>query len=211
VAIGDEVSWSGLQQYCRECFQVYGTIHDVPIVDLHTELKRVVGSADRVLDFGAGSHQPMRNYLKEGAEYFTVDADPAGGFDFAELSDVPTDLEPDLVTANQVLEHIPVVDDFDVVREIFGLLRPGGRLLATVPNTAHPVRQWDPTHVTAWGVHDFYGLFRVCGFEVETLARYGKRKLTWRPIRRMIVKAVAKEFRVDWMDSLLVIARKPAE
>jgi SAM-dependent methyltransferase len=46
----------------------------------------------------------------------------------------------DLVTCLSVLEHIP--EDRDAVERMWALLRPGGRLVLTVPCTASPMEQY---------------------------------------------------------------------
>jgi hypothetical protein len=205
------VSWSELTAWRSECFERFGSIHDVPIVDHSRELKRLTAEARRLLDFGASADHPLKRTLDpDRTAYWSLDPDPVGSYDFADLSDVPDDLRFDLVVADQVLEHVPLGDSITVVTGIAAVLEPGGRFVATVPNASHPVRHWgDATHVTPWPVFDLYGLFRVAGLEVESLARYGKRRLSWRPVRRLIVRAVASEFRVDWCDSLMIVGRRP--
>ena len=206
------ISWSELEGFRGEGFERFGAIHDVPIVDLRTELRRMAAGANELLDVGAGAHKPLLRIL-DGLRvgYHSLDTDPGGDFDFRDTSDIPADLRFDLAVANQILEHVSPETALEIVRGVAGVLLPGGRFAATVPNTAHPVRQWDATHVTAWQIWDLYGLFRLADLEVEQLARYTKRRLTWRPVRRMIVKTVAREFRVDWCDSILIVGRRSAE
>jgi 2-polyprenyl-3-methyl-5-hydroxy-6-metoxy-1,4-benzoquinol methylase len=206
-----EISWSELEHFRGEGFRRFGWIHDIPIVDLRTELRRMSSDATELLDVGAGAHKPLIRML-EGIDvrYRSVDTDPVGDFDFHDVSEIPADLNFDLAVANQILEHVSPDAALEIVRGVTNVLRPDGRFAATVPNTSHPVRQWTATHVTAWAVLDLYGLFRLAGLEVDQLARYTKRRLTYRPIRRMIVKTVAREFRVDWCDSILIVGRRPA-
>jgi SAM-dependent methyltransferase len=211
VTASDAVSWSRLTDFRAECHARFGSILDLPIVDIASELKRLTSDARAVLDVGAGRDKPLRALLAPDAAYRTLDPDPDGDFDYATVAGIPADARFDLAVANQVLEHMPVAEAIDLVGGVAQTLRPGGRFAATVPNPAHPVRQWgDATHVTAWPVFDFYGLFRLAGLEVESYARYGKRRLPWRPIRRMVVLAAAREFRLDWCDSLVIVARRPS-
>jgi SAM-dependent methyltransferase len=208
---GTSVSWSQITSFRAEAFERFGSILDMPFVDISAELDRLVKAAGDILDFGAGVEQPLRTRVKEGSRYWSLDADPLGSFDFADLSEIPEAVRFDLAIANQVLEHIPLDAAVETVHGLAGVLRPGGALAATVPNPSHPVRHWaDATHVTQWPVFDLYSVFRVAGLEVDLLARYGKRRLPRRPLRRLIVRAVAVEFRIDWADSLLIVGRKPA-
>lgn len=205
------VSWSELTSWRSECHARFGTIHQVPIVAVDAEMRRLTAAARHVLDVGAGRDKPLRDMLDLArTSYHSLDSDPAGEFDFRELSEVPAELRFDLAVANQVLEHVGVAEGIEIVRGVANVLESGARFVATVPNPAHPVRQWgDATHVTAWALFDLYGLLRLAGLEVETLARYGKRRLSWNPWRRLVTKAVAREFRIDWCDSLLIVGSKP--
>lgn len=207
----EDVSWSELTRWRSECHGRFGTIHDLRVVELGPVMQELVGDSRKVLDVGAGVDQPFHETASRGgARYFTMDTDPLGDFDFERPSDVPDDLRFDLAVANQVLEHLLISEAVGLVRGIADVLAPGGRFAATVPNASHPIRQWgDATHVTAWPVFDLYGLFRLAGFEVDILARYGKRKQSSNPFRRLIVSIVAEEFRMDWEDSILIVARLP--
>lgn len=209
---GAVVSWSDLTSWRAEAHRRFGSILDLPIVAIDRELRRILADAPRVLDVGAGSEHPLRAMIDaERTEYRSLDPGPSGEFDSRHVSEIPPDLRFEAAVANQVLEHVNVEEALEIVRGVAGVLAPGGRFVATVPNAGHPVRQWaDATHVTAWGLYDFYGLFRSAGLEVDTMSRYGKRRLSFRPGRRYIVKVVAQEFRVDWCDSILVVARRAA-
>jgi SAM-dependent methyltransferase len=205
------VSWSELTSWRNEGYKRFGGILDLPIVRFEPEIKRLLGQATRVLDVGAGRDLPLKAKVDPDTEYRSLDADPIGDFDYATVADIPDGERFDLAVSNQVLEHVTVPEAIEIVQGVAGVLEPGGRFAATVPNVSHPVRHWaDATHVTAWGLWDLYGLFRMAGLEVESLARYGKQQLTWRPFRRLIVKAVAREYRVDWCDSILIVATRPA-
>ena len=115
------------------------------------------------------------------------------------------------MVANQVLEHLTVADAFAMLRAAYEHLVDGGHLLATVPNAAHPVRQWDPTHLTAWPMNDLYSLLRNAGFQVASMARYNKYPLTRNPFKRLVVNIVCETFRVDWCDSLMIVGQKRPE
>jgi hypothetical protein len=106
------------------------------------------------------------------------------------------------------LEHVTVDAAVAMVRAAFRRLSSGGRMLATVPNAAHPVRQRDCTHITPWPTNDLYSLLRSAGFRIDTMARYNKLPLTSNPFKRWVVRTVCQEFRVDWCDSILAVGSK---
>lgn len=204
------LSWSQLTRYRTECAQRFGGVRHLPLRAPHEELTDLLRSDNRVLDIGTGLHKmlpPLRNLPAH--RYFSLDNDPAGDYDFWSFDEVPADLKFDLMLANQFLEHLTVVDAFEMLRSAYRHLVDGGYLLATVPNAAHPVRQWqDATHLTAWAMGDLYGLFRAAGFHVSKLARYNKHPLTRNPIKRLVVNIVCEAFRMDWCDSLMIVGQK---
>jgi hypothetical protein len=203
-------SWSRLMQWRSECWQRFGPVQSFPLRTPHEQLADLLTGTARVLDVGAGAHKPFRPAINEvSSAYFSLDTDPDGTFDFRSFADIPPHQRFDLVLANQVLEHMAVDDAFDTVCSIFDRVETGGYLIATVPNTAHPVRQRDCTHITPWPANDLYSLLRSAGFEVASMNRYNKTPLTADPLKRWVVETVCAEFRVDWCDSVMTTGRKP--
>lgn len=196
-------------QWRSECHRRFGSILDLPVRSPDDVLTGLLQPGIRVLDVGAGAHKPLQAAVTRVTDaYSSMDTDPEGSFDFRSFEEIPPGVQFDLVVANQVLEHLGVEDAFGMVRSAFGCLSDQGRLLATVPNAAHPVRQRDCTHVTPWPANDLYSLLRSAGFEVELMARYNKFPLTSNPLKRWIVRTVCREFRVDWCDSVMALGQK---
>jgi 2-polyprenyl-3-methyl-5-hydroxy-6-metoxy-1,4-benzoquinol methylase len=95
------------------------------------------------LDFGAGTGQLTRRLLDSGRFRSVTAADlfPRAGGLPADVSWVQTDLNDrlplveasfDLVVAAEVIEHLE--NPRAICREIFRLLRPGGRVVISTPN-----------------------------------------------------------------------------
>jgi SAM-dependent methyltransferase len=100
--------------------------------------------------------------------------------------DLPAD-SVDLVICNHVLEHIP--DDAAAMREMYRVLRKGGRAVITVPVREELERTYEDPSITTpaqrrihfgqWDHVRFYGLdlrerLAMAGFQVEVV-RYGER------------------------------------
>jgi SAM-dependent methyltransferase len=107
-----------------------------PILELVREVARELSSDAVVLDVGAGD-APYRE-LFEHTNYRTLEwhaseHEGAEGADILASADaVPVDDDScDAVLLTEVLEHIP--EPLAVLRELRRILRPGGRLVLTVP------------------------------------------------------------------------------
>jgi hypothetical protein len=206
------LSWSQLTRWRQECHQRFGSIHDLPIQNYGVVVSELLKPDICVLDIGAGIHKPFKQSIAQpGQKYFSLDSDPEGDFDFHSFDEIPDNVKFDLMVANQVLEHLTVAEAFDLLRSAEKHLIPYGVFFANVPNTAHPVRQWDPTHVTPWPMNDLYSIFRNGGFEVLMMARYNKYPLTRNPIKRFVVETICDTFRIDWCNSLMIIGQKQAQ
>lgn len=77
------LSWSHLSRWRKECYQRFGTIHQLPIRDINEESNRVLQHVTRVLDIGAGVDKAFRTAITSPQQqYFSMDSDPSGYFDF---------------------------------------------------------------------------------------------------------------------------------
>lgn len=197
----------------RESYEKFGAILDLPILDSpYTEARRSY-TGGNVLDIGAGKAHALKQVLGDALEngrYYSLDTDPQGKFDFATVQDIPRDLQFSMIVANQVFEHLSINTSLEVMAHSAAHMAPGAKIIATVPNTAHPNRfMSNVTHITYWGHHSFYMLFKAAGLEVESMARYSKyypRGL----VERLVAHYVGRIYRMDWCDSLLVRAVKHA-
>ncbi|MEN6479873.1 MAG: class I SAM-dependent methyltransferase [Anaerolineales bacterium] len=108
----------------------------------------------RILDVGCGLGLYVRAFRAYSDEVYGVDVDPARVAEasaafpnirqgVAEALPYPDDYF-DLVFSNEVLEHVD--DDAAAVRESWRVLKPGGRLVAFVPNRWYPFE----THGVYW-------------------------------------------------------------
>lgn len=99
-----------------------------------------------------------------------------------------------LILLMDVLEHVPREKQPDFLRAIAGALRPGGRLLCTVPNAASAIASYwlhnDYTHQWSFTTDSLSFLLEETGFEgvecrgIELAVR--PRFLFWLPTRRTL-------------------------
>ena len=137
----------------------------------------------------------------------------------------------DFISAFNFLEHLPKDTLRDVLIETRRVLRPGGTLVAMVPNAISPfsgiTRYWDITHEWAFTPNNFRQLaaltgwdptveFRECGPVPHGLVS-GIRYLIWQAIRLgiagwMLVELADRKGGVYTMDMLVRLRLpKPAE
>jgi SAM-dependent methyltransferase len=132
--------------------------------DLKIELATANGD---VLDVGAGA-QPYRPLFPSGSRYRAIDVMVAGeafGYDLPDTDYFEGDRWPveeasvDVVLATETLEHVPEPAVF--LAEARRVLRPGGRIVLTVPFAARwhyiPHDYWRYTPSSLWNLLDAAG------------------------------------------------------
>jgi SAM-dependent methyltransferase len=89
--------------------------------------------------------------------------DPRHRFQVASLTDLPfPDAQFDSCLCTEVIEHI--LDHGKAASELARVLKPGGILIASVPQTPAP---WDPNHARqGYSVAEFTGLLHAAGLDV---------------------------------------------
>ncbi len=126
----------------------------------------------------------------------------------------------DLVLAIDVLEHLPAPQE--VLQRLVGLLRPGGLLVACIPNVAHVwvfanllAQTWpqkdsgifDRTHLRFFARRDMVALLEGAGLEVTAVRPYFTR---YRSLELLSLIASLYVFRSFWARQFLLVGRKPA-
>jgi SAM-dependent methyltransferase len=154
------------------------------------ELKRTLarryfdyfGPAQKILDVGCGTGDFGRHRPSEDVEIHGVDVDAAAverakDAEIAVCLDLESSPLPygdasfDAVLARDILEHVR--DPGRLVREIHRVLRPNGRLFASVV-VASPRRVWaDYTHVRGFTRQSARLLLEDAGFAVEGIDAMG--------------------------------------
>ena len=129
-----------------------------------------VDAGSRVLDAGAGD-SPYRKFF-EHCDYEATDLGERPQREYAgitfqcDLSDIPVeDSRYDLILCTQVLEHVP--EPQLVLKELFRVLKPGGKLWLSAP-LYYPEHEqpFDYFRYTQFGMRH---LFTAAGFEVQDI------------------------------------------
>lgn len=143
------------------------------------EAARIV-SGD-VLEIGTGSGYGIAIISPGVRSFTTVDKHDAGhdlagypNVEFSRMTVPPLgfpDESFDCVITFQVIEHIR--RDSAMIREIWRVLRPGGRLVISTPNKEMSLTR-NPWHVREYTVDGFRNLLAGCFAEVEALGVFGR-------------------------------------
>jgi 2-polyprenyl-3-methyl-5-hydroxy-6-metoxy-1,4-benzoquinol methylase len=166
----------------------------------------------RILEIGCGCGEMLYGLEKKGyknlvgLDYCREELDEAAHFVSAELvcDDAQkfldeTKHEYDLVIAYNVLEHFSKESLLEMLRNIRKVLKPGGALIAMVPNAVSPFagtsRYWDITHELAFTTNSWRQLASLVGFDEVDFRECGPvphgvvssiRYALWQAIRLMI-------------------------
>ena len=128
----------------------------------------------------------------------------------------------DFVLALNFLEHLPKDTLLALLTEVARVLRPGGTMVAMVPNAVSPLggltRHWDMTHEWAFTPNNFYQLAALAGFDHRVDFREwgpaphgivsGIRYLLWQGVRaliafRLLIEVASTKGGIYTMDMLV--------
>lgn len=197
----------------EECFRRFGSIFSLPVKNnpLNTLFDFIVPTeSGHILDFGAGpqSLKPFMSASFPHLEYHALDTDPKYNCEWSNIIDIPNNIYFSLICANQVLEHIPVDSLPHTMSTLSNKLQPYGLFYATVPNINHPNRfRSNIDHHSYIDYKDLYYFCASVGLKTLAIYRYSKRHPQgW--IERIIAKKIGDIYRMDWADSICIIAQK---
>lgn len=160
-----------------------------------------------VLEIGTGSGYGIEILSPRAVSFTTIDKHPIS----TDMSPYPnavflnmkvpplTDLSStsyDCVVSFQVIEHI--AKDFDMLSEIYRVLRPGGKLIISTPNRDMSLTR-NPWHVREYSPDEFKNLLASIGFNnIEALGVFGNEKVM--SYYRKNRQAVRKITRFDFLN-----------
>lgn len=204
-------SWSTLYAARGKLLEKHRSVWDIPIRNKHTEvlLEELTPGAS-VLEIGGAdrSLEPLLKAHLDGLQYKSMDVDRQTTHDYYELDHIHETF--DAILLFEVIEHMSFGDALPVMGRIFELLKPGGVLLITTPNVAHPTHYYrDPTHVMPWSHEGLGGALVALGFDVTGMYRIYDAPIVRKLLRKYVASLVHRYLGIDFTHSLMVVARRP--
>lgn len=168
-------------------------------------------SCGSVLDVGAGDRAWEALLRRAGvtAAYRSCDTETAHEHDERDFLAVR---EPvDAILMLDLLEHLDADTGVAFVEHAAQRLAPGGVLVLSTPNPAHPTsyQASDFTHVRPWPAADLRGLCLAVGLTDVAVHRIQHVVSRSHAARLPLQRLVARLLGVDPADHLLVVARRP--
>lgn len=120
------------------------------VIDRGGRLAKLLPGGDGVLELGCGPRKRLAHAI--GVDARDLPAVDVVGDVFDVLREVP-DGSLREIHSSHFLEHVEPLERF--LHEAVRVLRPGGRLCATVPHFSNPYFYSDPTHRTHFGLYTF--------------------------------------------------------
>jgi 2-polyprenyl-3-methyl-5-hydroxy-6-metoxy-1,4-benzoquinol methylase len=207
----NQFSWRAFYQQRQTVRRRYRTVFHLPIRKRPTEIIFAnLRTGIRVLDVGA-STRSLGEKMKErvpSLTYKTMDIDRTQQHDYYSLSEIRETF--DLITLIEVIEHLPFENGLNMLRELTGLLNPGGKIIVTTPNLHHPSRYWcDCDHRTPYEYQNLGAVLLEAGFDLDGLYRTYNDQFLRRFIRRYLTSHLHRYLDLDFADTIVAVGVKP--
>jgi SAM-dependent methyltransferase len=159
-----------------------------------------IGAANRTLEGRIRKHYPK-------ALYKSMDIDPSYSHDFYSFGEIKETFN--MVLLFEVIEHLSVDEGREMVKNIYQILQPGGRVILTTPNVYTPGRYWkDATHRTAYHYEELGGLLLHQDFEILEICRVFNEALIPFLTKGYLFSPVFRFLGIDFTKSILIVAQK---
>jgi 2-polyprenyl-3-methyl-5-hydroxy-6-metoxy-1,4-benzoquinol methylase len=204
-------SWSQQYNSRRAIAARFGRVFDLPLARrVRDVLLGTVRDDDSVLEVGAGDRR-MRELLaqkRRGVDYRSMDIDPHGEHDYRMLAEV--DRQFDCIFSFEVAEHIAFDELADWIEKLGALLKPGGYLALSTPNTFYPPAYLrDASHRTPLCYDELGGMLEAGGLRVTRIVRIYNDPV-WRMfVRRWLFGWLFRMIGIDFARQIVVVAQKP--
>jgi SAM-dependent methyltransferase len=204
------MDWSERIRWRQKVHERYHDLWDLKLVrkGVHYALG-YLRDGERVLDIGAFNRH-MQEWIRKGyphAVYKSLDIDPAYPHDYSSFEEIKENF--DMVILFEVIEHLGLEEGREMVRNIYRILNPGGRVILTTPNMHTPGQYWkDVTHLTSYYYEELGALFLSERFEIIEICRIFREPLLKFYLKGHILAPLFRFLGIDFSGSILMVATK---
>jgi len=203
------LSWDHFHHYRNNVRKQFPDFWKVRVIKKPLEILREEICPDqRVLDVGAGNRE-IGEKIKEAlsiAHYQSMDVDRSQFHDYYAFDAIEDSF--DVVLLFEVIEHLELKEGIDLIKAIYSLLSPGGKLFLTTPNLYHPHRYWDCHHKTPYRYDAIGALLLANGLDIKAFYRVYNDAFIRRAFRIHIAAYLHRYLNVDFAPSILAVAQK---
>jgi SAM-dependent methyltransferase len=204
------VHWGEGMKWREKVHQQYPEVWDLRIVRKRLPfVLKYLKDGEWVLEIGAFDRS-LEGRLKQFRPrilYKSLDIDPTYRHDYTSFEQVHEKF--DLVLLFELIEHLDWESGREMAARIFDILKPGGRVILTTPNTYTPGQYWkDVSHLTPYHYEELGGLFLSQQFESIDLFRYFNAPFLQYAMKVYLFPPVFRFLGIDFTKSILVVARK---
>ena len=203
------LSWDRFYQYRKIFRKQFPDFWRVRLIKKPLEILRKELRADqRILDVGAGNRE-IGEKIKRAlslTNYKSMDVDRGRAHDYYSFDEIEDYF--DAVLLFEVIEHLDFTEGIDLIKAIYSLLSPGGKLFVTTPNLYHPHRYWDAHHKTPYRYDELGGLLSANGFAIKAVYRIYNDAFIRRVFRIHVAAPLHRYLNVDFAPSILMVAQK---
>jgi SAM-dependent methyltransferase len=202
--------WGEQLRWREEVHRQYPEIWHLRIVRKRLPfILKYLRNGEAVLDIGAFNRslgERLKKYCP-GILYRSLDIDPSYQHDYTCLEDVKEKF--DIVLLFEVIEHLDLMGGREMVKKIYEVLKPGGRVILTTPNIFTPGQYWkDATHLTPYHYEELGGLFLSQRFGSIEIYRLFSEPFLKYFMRVYLLLPIFRFLGIDFTKSILLLARK---
>jgi SAM-dependent methyltransferase len=204
------MKWSEQLRLRERVHQKYREVWTLKIVKKRLPIiLKYLRDGETLLEVGA-SNRDLEGRIKKycpKALYKSMDVDPSYSHEYSSFEEIKETF--DMVLLFEVIEHLGLDEGREMVRNIYQILKPGGRVILTTPNVYTPGRYWkDVTHQTAYHYEELGGLLLGQDFEILEICRVFNEPLLSFLTKVYLFSPVFRFLGIDFTKSILMVARK---
>lgn len=204
-----DFSWSAFYEHRKGVRRAFPSVYKLKVkkklLDVVTE---ELSGVEKILDVGAHTRDLGERIKRErpGVGFKTMDLDREKEHDYYSLDCV--DEKFDIVILAEVIEHLGFEEGMELLKKLYDLLAPGGKIIVSTPNLHHPNRYWDSDHKTPYRYEEISGALVSVGFEAKKIYRIYNDSFLKRLLRLYVMAPLHSYLDVDFAKSIVVVAAR---